>query len=67
MVSVYNYIYFHRKQILAGCALAITLILVLMLFIWSNHSTTEALKEYELSPDPIRKRPLPWQKNVIYY
>jgi hypothetical protein len=67
MVNVYSWLYFHKRQVLAGCAIAITLILVLMLFLWSNHSTKEALKEYELPPAPIHKRPLPWDTRVVYY
>ena len=66
MVDAYSYIYFHKKQTLAACALAIALLLVLILLIWSNHSTAEALKEYE-RPEPRRKRPLPWDSKVIYY
>ena len=65
MVDVYSYIYFNKRRVLAGCALAIALLLVLILLIWSNHSTSEALKEYE-RPEPSRKRPLPWSR-VVYY
>ena len=67
MVDVYNFIFFNKKQVLAGCALVIALLLVLILFIWSNHSTSEALKEYERPPMPIHKRPLPWDTRVIPY
>ena len=67
MASVYNWLYFHKKQVLAACGIAITLILVLMLFLWSNHSVKEALKEYELPPAPIHKRALPWSRRIIYY
>ena len=66
MSKIYDWIYFNKRRVLAGCAIAITLLLVLMLFLWSNHSTKEALKEYERPPAPIRKRPLPWSRTIPY-
>ncbi len=65
MANIYDWIYFHKEQVLAGCALIISLLLVLILLIWTNASTQEALKEYDtevVSP----KRPPPWAR-VIYY
>jgi hypothetical protein len=67
MVDVYSWLYFNKRKVLSGCALAVTLLLVLMLFIWSNHSTKEALKEYERPPAPIHKRALPWDPHIIPY
>lgn len=66
MSDVYNWLFFHKKQVLSGCALLIVLLVVLIIFIHINASTKEALKEYERPPASTRKRPLPWAK-VIYY
>jgi len=67
MFDVYNFVYFNKKKILAGCGLLIALLLVLILLVWTNASTAEALKEYEQKPITHHKRPLPWDKRVIYY
>jgi len=66
MSRIYDWIYFNRRRVLAGCALAIALLLVLMLLAWSNRSTREALKEYERPPAPIHRRPLPWSRAIFY-
>lgn len=60
--KIYDWLYFHKREIIAGCSLIITLLItiIVMLMVFSS---SESKDNY--NPLSISKQPPPWRR-VVY-